>query len=179
MRRLSPLLVSTLLIVCLASALSGCKRKRRPAAAQATDDTAFASMIDMSDPRAKAQLVKGFYDLESGAWRWTTRQFDVVLGQPRGAAEKGATLILRFSIPEVEMQRLKSITLSAEANAVRLAPQQYTTSGDLSYRREVPPSALSSGNVAVSFTLDKTLPPSEADSRELGIIVKDVGFELK
>ena len=179
MRRLIPLLVPTLLLICLLSSISGCKRKRRPAAVQATDDTAFASMIDMSDPRAKAQLVKGFYDLESGAWRWTTRQFDVVLGPPRGAAEKGATLILRFSIPDVEMQRLKSITLSAEANAVRLAPEQYTTSGDLSYRREVPPSALSSGNIAVSFTLDKTLPPSEADSRELGIIVKDVGFELK
>jgi hypothetical protein len=178
MRRLIPLPAAVLLILSLLGAASGCKRKRRPVV-QASDDAVFASMIDMSDPRAKAQLVKGFFDLESGAWRWTTRQFDVVLGPPRGAAEKGATLVLRFAIPDVEMQRLKPMTLSAEANAVHLAPEQYTSGGDLTYTREVPAAALSSGNVAVSFTLDKALPPSEADSRELGVIVKAVGFELK
>ena len=179
MRRLISLFVPLLLIAGLLFASPGCKRKRRRAAVQTSDDGVFASMIDMSDPRSKVQLVKGFYDLEAGAWRWTARQFDVVLSPPRDAAQKGAQLVLRFSIPDPVIAKLKPLTLSASANGVKLAPEQYTAPGDFTYTRELPASALNSGNVPVSFTLDKALPPSPADTRELGVVVKEVGLELK
>ena len=179
MRRLISLIVPLLLIACLLIAVPGCKRKRRRAAVETSDDNVFASMIDMSDPRSKVQLVKGFYDLEAGAWRWTAREFDVVLSPPRDAAQKGAELILRFSIPDAVIGKLKSVTLSATANGIKLPPEQYSTSGDFTFTRELPASALNTGNVPVSFTLDKALPPSASDTRELGVVVKAVGLELK
>ena len=179
MRRLISLIVPALLIACLLIAAPGCKRKRRRAVVETSDDGVFASMIDMSDPRSKVQLVKGFYDLEAGAWRWTARQFDVVLSPPRDAAQKGAQLVLRFSIPEAVIEKLKPMTLSASVNGVKLPPERYSTAGDFTYTRELPASALNTGNVPVSFTLDKALPPSTADTRELGVVVKQVGLELK
>src|SRR5262249_39630470 len=96
-----------------------------------------------------------------------------------GAAQKGAVLVLRLTIPDPVIQHLKPTTLSATANGVNLAPEQYGQSGDFTYTRDVPASAMTTENVPVTFTLDKALTPNAADSRELGIVVKSVGFELK
>ena len=54
----------------------------------------LVSTLKMSDPSAKHQLAKGFYQLEANAWRWTAGDFSVVLKTPPGAAQKGATLTL-------------------------------------------------------------------------------------
>ena len=43
----------------------------------------------------------------------------------------------------------------------------------------MPAIALPTTAVNVDFMLDKALPPSPADNRELGVIVSSVGFEAK
>ena len=138
----------------------------------------LAATISVADPATVSQLTKGFYDLEEKTWRWTQKNFSVTLAAPRGAAEKGAVLVLRFTLPEVLIKNLKSIDLTTVINGFMLTPKTFNQAGDLIYRQELPRDVLRSNSVVVDFSLDKTIPPSAADNRELGIIVSEVGLEL-
>ncbi len=133
-------------------------------------------MLNIADPRADKQLVKGFFPVE-GNGRWTTRTFSATLKPPPTAARKGAVLLLRFGIPGPSMDRLHSIQVSASVGGVALAPEQYTKAGEYSYIRNVPPGALRGQTATVDFALDKALPANATERRELGVVVLTVGFE--
>lgn len=179
MRRLAQPLLPILLICLLAIVPAACKRKRRHAPVQDEDQGKLAAMLSAADPRAESQFVKGFYPVENGAWRWTSRQFTLILRPPKLASQKGARLVLKFAIPDLEMEKLHSMMLSATLNGTALEPQEYTKPGEVSYVRDVAASALAAEAVKVEFTLDKYLPPSATDQRELGVIVNAAGFEAK
>lgn len=136
-------------------------------------------MVHAADPKAAFQLVKGFHEIEQNAWRWTAREFAVTLRPPAQAAEKGAVLRLKFAVPEPVIARLKAITLASRVGGAALAPETYAKPGDYVYTRDVPASALAGDVVSVEFSLDKAIPPSEADQRELGVVVTSVGLETK
>jgi hypothetical protein len=170
---LFPLVLITLLIVAPA-----CKRRQRGSKADEAP-AGLATMVNAADPRTAAQLVKGFHSVEQNAWRWTTGDFAVTLKPPAGAAQKGATLTLKFVVADAVLAKLKSMTLSATANGEKLAPETYTKSGEYTYARDVPASALKAEVVNVEFTLDKFLPASPEDQRDLGVIMTMVGFEAK
>jgi hypothetical protein len=162
-------------------ALPACRSKPKAIKVQQTEEEAptLATTVHVADPRASAQLVSGFYSIEQNAWRWTAGKFSVVLRPPRGAAQKGATLQLKFSIPDPVIARLKVLSLSAAVNGKPLSAETYTQSGEFVYAREVPGDLLKGEGAKVEFTLDKSLPPSDADQRELGVVVSQVGFEPK
>ncbi len=103
----------------------------------------------------------------------------MALGRPGTAAQKGATINLVFAIPDLVIQKLKSITLYAAVNEVKLLPETYSKPGDYIYSRELLPASFTAERVSVDFHLDKALPPTATDSRELGIIVSAIGFENK
>jgi hypothetical protein len=168
-----------MLPIALALAPIGCKRKT--VKVQATDQEAprMASTVSMGDPKADTQLVAGLYGVEAGAWRWTAKQFTVVLRTPSGAAQKGAKLELKLTVPAVVIEKLKAISLSATANGSALAPETYTQTGTYVYTRDVPPGALTGESVRIEFQLDNAMPPSGGDIRELGIIVLSAGLESK
>lgn len=174
MRYLWPLLLIGLLLVPV-----GCKQRRQRAVPKPSEQVLLASTISTADPRSSEQLLKGFYAIEGDSWRWAQKNFSVSLSPPRDAGQKGAQLILRFAIPEVIIQKLKSITLSAAIAGLNLAPEKYTKDGQFTYVRDVPADRLRTDSVQIDFTLDKALPPSKDDNRELGIIVTEVGFEIK
>jgi len=136
-------------------------------------------MLQVGDPNAAAQLVKGFYDLEAGTWRWTMGKFSVTLSPPPNASERGAKLVLRLMVPEPVIKKLTSVKLSASLDGVALAEETYTKPGQYVYSQDVPAQALAKRVVTVDFALDKFLPPGEADQRELGLVVTAVGFEAK
>lgn len=166
MRRLSA--VATLAFI------TGCASRDE---ALRLDETAI--MLSAADPRADKQLVKGFFPVETGG-RWTGRTFSVVLKPPPTAARKGAVLLLRFGIGEQSMGVLHSIKISAAVNGVTLPPEEYIKVGEHDYTRDVPSSAFrNEGNATVDFALDKALPPTGPERRELGVIVNMVGFESK
>jgi hypothetical protein len=71
------------------------------------------------------------------------------------------------------------MTLSASANGTRLEPETYMKGGEHTYSRDVPAAAMQGDAVTLNFALDKFLPPTGEDSRELGIIMSTVGFEAK
>lgn len=165
--RLAPVLLAVL-------ATFACSRPE-----SSSTGSSLASTISTADPVTAAQLIRGFYDLDHNAWRWTQKNFSVTLGAPRGSAQKGAVLALRFTLPQVLLQNLKFVTISAAITGFKLPVQGFSKTGENIYRQDVPAQAFHDNSVQVDFFLDKTLPPSAADSRDLGIIVSEIGLEAK
>lgn len=135
-------------------------------------------VIRMTDASTASQLLRGFYPVEQGAWRWTAPKFSVVLGSPPSASKNGAALVLKFSLIDPEIASLKRLTLSAKAGDAALAPETYSDSGQHEYRRDVPATAFTDTNINVNFALDKFLKLDQ-DERQLGLIVTSVALEAK
>jgi len=163
----------------LVAAAPACKRRKVRSAATDEETPRMASVLNMGDPKVEPQLVSGFYGVESGAWRWSGKQFSVSLRPPLGAASNGAKLTMKITVPQVVIDKNKNVTVSATVGGVALKPETYTTPGDYLFVREVPASALAGESVRVDFALDKAMAPSGADIRELGIIVFSIGLEAK
>jgi hypothetical protein len=165
---------------CALFVTNGCRDREKITVGQ-TDEEALrlASVVHVADPRSASQLVSGFHDIEQNSWRWTARQFSVLLRPPRNAVQKGALLKLSFSIPEPVLAKLKIISLSASLGNLELSPETYKQPGEFVYSREVPGAVLAADAVKVDFVLDKSLPPSSTDQRELGVVVSNVGLEPK
>jgi hypothetical protein len=163
----------------LIAAAPACKRRKVRSAATDEETPRMASVLNLGDPKVEPQLVTGFYGVESGAWRWSAKQFTVSLRPPLGAAAKGAKLTVKITVPQVVIDKNKNVTLSATVGNAALAPETYTTPGDYFYTRDVPAGALAGESVRVDFVLDKAMAPSGADIRELGIIVFSIGLEGK
>lgn len=137
------------------------------------------SSLKLNDPVAPAQLLKGFYGVESGSWRWTAGNFSVLLKSPAGAAQKGGTLTLAIMVSDIILKQVHSQTLKASIGGQALAPATYTAGGRYTYSADVPAATLAGDTVTVDFSLDKSLPPSPSDLRELGVIATAVGIESK
>jgi hypothetical protein len=177
MRRLRAGLPLLLLVLVLGS--PGCKRKKKAASSAREPAAILLSVVSVADPAATVQLARGFFELESNAWRWTAGKFTVMLRPPAGAAERGARLELHFNLPGVIVDGIGPVTVSATLGGLSLAPERYTRPGDYVYTRDVDASALRSSGVAVDFATDKALPPTGADSRELALIVTNIGLVAK
>lgn len=157
----------------------GCKRKQPKIQTQEEETQELATIVHVADPRSAVQLVKGFHEVEQGAWRWTKGAFAVTLRPPRGAAQRGANLVLRFALPDAVIEKLKTVEVSAKVGGTQLKPETYSVSGEHVYSREVPGTLLAGEGVLAEFAVDKTYPPSASDPRELGLIVTTIGFEAK
>lgn len=159
---------------------AACKRNGK-VRVEATEEEPpqLATAVHVADPRAAAQLVSGFYDIEQNSWRWTAGKFSVVLRTPRLAAQKGAVLKLKFSVPEAVISKLNAVSLSATIDGTGVPPETYTQSGEFIYTREVPPAGLTRDAAKIDFALDKCLAAGAVDARELGVIVTSVALEAK
>jgi hypothetical protein len=177
--RPTKLLGLTMVLVLIAFAPSACKRRRTTHALAVETGGALVSVVNVNDPVASAQLVRGFYPLEVNTWRWTMQKFTVALKPPPGGAQNGARLSFKFSFPEVIFTKLGPMRLSATINGLALAPESYSKPGDYVYSRDVPASALSGDAVSVEFVSDKALPPTGGDARELALIAISIGLETR
>jgi hypothetical protein len=142
------------------------------------EDSALASSIRFSETAKADQLLRGFYDIQSGSWRWTAPQFAVVLGTPAGAATRGARLTLEFALPDVSIASLRNMTVAAKIGDLPLPPETYTTPGPHQYRQEVPASAFVKQGTTVEFSVDKFLTPPN-DGRNLALVVTAIALDPK
>ncbi len=179
MRRLTPgsMRSFTLTLILISLLLTGVGCKRRHSTSSQAKLT--ASSIYAGDPNVAAHFAKGFFGVEADAWRWTTKDFSVDLSPPLHSDQKGAQLVMKLAIPDVVIQKLVSMELSASINGLKLEPQIYTKPGQYTYTRDVPSDKLQSETVRIDFSLDHTLPPTDIDHRQLGIIVSEVGLVAK
>jgi hypothetical protein len=156
-----------------------CKRKKSAPPQSAEEAKRVPISVTIGDPRSAQQLVGGFYDIEDGAWRWTTKQFTVELGTPLGSSGRGATLEFHFVLPEAVLAANKSLTLSASVDGSALPPQTYTQPGEQVYKQDVPGSVLGKDAVKVVFEVDKAYTPGGADTRSLGVIATSASLIRK
>ena len=179
MRRLIPRMNAAIAVVLAAAVAAGCSRQKPRVETIEEPASSMASIVHVADPATATQLIRGFHEVEENAWRWTKGTFSVALRPPAQGAQKGARLVLRFSVPPPVLQQLSSVSVSAIVEGTTLPTEKYSRGGDQVYRHDVPPSALSGSTATVDFSLDRTLPPGTLDQRELGIIVRSIGLEPK
>jgi hypothetical protein len=168
------------LVLTLAFAPAGCKRKAKVRVQTAEEEAPrMASSVSMGDPRSASQLIAGFYTIEQNSWRWTARQFTIVLRPPFGAAEKGAALKMRLTIPDPVIAQIKTVSLTASVDGHPLPPETYAKPGQYTFTRDVAASLLTGESTRIEFQLDKTMAPANGDVRELGIVAQSIGLEPK
>ena len=89
-------------------------------------------------------------------------------------------LLVKLYIPDQEIARLKSVSLSVSVNGTALPPQSFTSGGTHIYVQPVPAVALNRSPARVDFALDRWMPPGSmnpSDDRELGLVVAVAGFK--
>jgi hypothetical protein len=178
----SPQRLAVALVLGAALLSPGCKRDQKvqvQPTVEEEDTPRLASAVPMNDAKLAPQLVSGFYPTENNAWRWTAKQFSVLLRPPTAAAQRGAVLSLEFSVPDPVIQKLHSVTLQASVEGTPLPPETYTKAGPYTFKRDIPASSITGESVRVDFTLDKAVPPAGADRRELGVVAASVALGPK
>jgi hypothetical protein len=172
-------LYAVILVAGLTLTGASCEAKHGPVlppaaeAAQSRPGSAGVSLIRMNDPKASGQLLSGFYGIEANSWRWTGGKFSARLNSPPSAASAGAILTFELSIPEVAIQKLGDVTLTASINGVELQSARYDKAGPFAFTADVPPSMCAAQSVKVDFSLNKTFHAG-ADSRDLGIVASSL-----
>jgi hypothetical protein len=139
-----------------------------------TRDCSLSSSVNVADPKVESQLLWGFYEVSDHAWRWTARKFTVALQRPREFEQGGARIHLRFFVPEEEIRTLGSLRLTAQMSTYRLRSLKIRHGGSYEYTADVPRDALFAEMLYVDFILNKAMPPSKKDARELGIVVSNI-----
>jgi hypothetical protein len=179
MRNSRAMAITAMSVATLLTAGTACKRHKHVTVETEEEAPLLATVVNVADPKAAPQLLTGFYGIEQNAWRWTSGRFSALLRPPRTATSKGAELELHFTIPDVVISKLHALSLAASVNGTPLSPESYTQAGQFTYSRDVPARLLGADSAKVDFAVDKTIPPSAADQRELGVIVSSVGFAAK
>jgi hypothetical protein len=136
-----------------------------------------ASALAMNDQTTGTQLLAGFHHLEGNSWRWTSRNFSVALNPPAGSESAGARLTLHLFLAEEHLKKLGPITIHADAGGEPLPARTFSTAGTYVYSADIPASSLKANPAYFNFHLDKAIPSSAVDSRELGLVVTSVGLE--
>ncbi len=173
-------LITVIALCAIAFTSIGCRKKNKPRTDLVAEEPAgLVTMLHMADPRGAVQLLRGFHEVEQEQWRWTAGEFAVTLKVPKGAAQKGADLNLKFAIAEASIQKFGSVTISSKVDNTELSPEKYTLAGPGSYTREIPASVLAGESVTVSFKVANFIPASDADQRDLGVIASLIGLAVK
>ncbi len=142
-----------------------------PNSSRELTETIHSSFIRTNDPRS-ASLIDGFHQIEENSWRWSKRNFSFTMQRPKLPNNlHRVELVVSLHIPEVVIQRLGSLTLTAYLQNRSLGSATYTQAGAHSYSQIIEEKAMNAGPNRFRFTLDKALPPTTTDARELGVIV--------
>ncbi len=168
-----------LVLAAFLMAAPACRHAEVPHVDTIEEAPRLSSVVHMSDRTMASQLARGFYEIESNAWRWTMQKFAVTLRPPAHSAQNGAVLELQFNVPEPNIKRLGSITLSAAVASTPLEPETYSKAGEYTYRRDIPANLMAGDAVRIEFQLDKAMPPGETDKRQLGVVTSSVGLISK
>ena len=149
-----------------------------------TGDTRRSDPVSKADERAycvlesrvKAgfgplvKLIKGWHEVEHGGWRWTERCFSALM-KPAGHLLK-----LAYTLPEYVVSPDRPLRIGVTAGDIDLGVDTVAVPGDHVLTRVVPQEALQDGAVLVQFALDRAIPPSAWDLRELGLIVTSISL---
>jgi hypothetical protein len=152
-------------------AAPACKRTRHPNPGATIEvESELSDTVLMSQPAAASQLLSGFHSLEQNAWRWTSKQFSVSLATPKPAAPRSGRLEMQFTIPDIAAADLSGLIITAAVEGKHLGTYQASNPGEQLAVFPVPPEIMQSEAIIADFTLDKTIPRREGETRDLGVI---------
>lgn len=138
-----------------------------------------STSINAADSANSRQLISGFYDIEGTEthWRWAGPVFTVAL-RPPGSPQlmRPAKLSVQLYFPPNEIDQLGPITLRAIADDEELGATTFSEAGPHEFVATVPASSLCTNVLPITFSLDKFLPRSAADSRDLGAVITSVSL---
>jgi hypothetical protein len=135
------------------------------------------SVVHVADPRVAGQLVEGFHQLEGNAWRWTEQRFAVRLEPPPPVPFHDAALELIFTVPEVTIAALGSVTVSAALDGAALGSMTVSEPEEnIVFTCDVPPELIGTKPLLAEFSLDDAMPPNQQDGRELGVVAISVAL---
>ena len=119
----------------------------------------------MNAPEAEQQIVSGVFQLESDKWRWMGGTAVFLLKSP----SEPTPLVVRFFIPEPAPARQIKVELDGQevASRIYVSPGTYTLAS--------PPQKPTGESAQVAISVDKTFS-TQADKRQLGLILTEVGF---
>jgi hypothetical protein len=131
----------------------------------------------MADLHTQKQLLRGFYNLEAGAWRWTDKEFSVMLKVPSDAAKNGGVLTLQGTLVPEGVQN-GPLEISSQIAGQPLGTKSFSKPGEIIYRVDVPASVLARPLIAADFNLSSThrVP---GDARNLGVIATVISLRAK
>ncbi len=121
------------------------------------------------DRQWSVTLLDGWHPIEGGRFRWTKQRFAVKL--EASPAAPCSELSLEFHLPQEHLAKLGPVSLSVAVNGTALSGETYTTHGDHTYTRRIPPGLADGVRLHLDFALDKALAPGARDSRELGVTI--------
>jgi hypothetical protein len=164
-------------LICCLLLLTACQSKA-PRKEVLVDDTQHdpVSVVAASDTKAADQLLRGFFDLEGGAWRWTLPKFAVSLRTPPGAKKDGALLRGELVLPEPVFKKTGPIKVTAQLNGKPIGHYTLTVVGPNNFAVPVPAAVFTTDVQTYELVLDKWLPAGEIDPRELGLIFVSLGL---
>ncbi len=128
--------------------------------------------LNVADPAFKDRLLRGFLD-GTDAWKWTGRQFAVLLDAPP-PVDAPTFLVLDFNAPDELMKEVKEVTVTARVNGQAVGSQKYSAAGRYFLQFNVPVALLKKSPAEVEFELDKSA--KDSSGREIGLIVVAVSF---
>jgi hypothetical protein len=132
------------------------------------------SYLNMGDIRCRPQLLSGWYTIEEGAWRWMAKEAEAVVRAPSGASPE---FTLQLFFPPDYIQRAGGpVTVSVTLDGKPLARETYVRAGGYRVSAVVPRERLTSPEATVAIRLNRAMPPSGAEQRELGAVVSGLGF---
>jgi hypothetical protein len=168
-----PLLLAALLVT---SACSKPKDAASPAAPAATTPAPLYSYAQTNDLRIAPQLVKGWYGVEDGAWRWMAKESQASLKNP-GVFPAGFEVRLTLPKPIADAVGMP-VTFTVLLDGKVLGEEVYQQDGAFIFEKTVQPGMLSPGPVAVTLRVNKAKPPVPGgDARELGAVIAGFGFK--
>jgi len=124
------------------------------------------SFVRMGAPQAESHIVSGIYQLESGLFRWMGEQGSVFL-KTNG---ESAPLEVKLFIPDTAPAR----EVIVEVDGKEIDREKYNSTG-LKEMKTLPVK-WPRGRALVTIRVDQTFV-SPGDTRKLGIILQEVGFQ--
>lgn len=162
-------------LAALAVSMTACKKKQ-PVEYVQEGTSQLTSVVNVADPRAGVQMLRGFHELESNSWRWTAAKFAVAMRPPKDATA-GAKVYLEMVAADAVVEKVGLPTISVTVEGRVLAPVKITKTGPQRVEWDVPAELLKGDVVTAEFSVDKFLAAGQVEQRELGLIVSIAGLQ--
>lgn len=162
-------------LAALAVSTSACKKKQ-PVEYVQESTSQLTSVVNVSDPRAGVQMLRGFHELESNSWRWTASKFAMAMRPPKDAST-GAKVYIEIVVPDAVVDKVGLPTISATVEGRVLPPVKIAKTGPHRVEWDVPAEALKGDVVTAEFAIDKFLAAGQVEQRELGLIISIAGLQ--